>query len=254
MCCAIAAPGIVAGLLPQLMEQSGHHREMVPNPRWQNRVAAADGQPGGHICQRRIFDPLINQLFNKSLQGIHANIFPDKPGECFVKVFALDKRHAHCSKGSRCARESVILMKETPVDQWRIGTSLQELCNGVPLLHENLTGQHGIFRRIIDAVPDNLIVFYQSMVGVFREGKRGEIEGVNHRLVQNYKGCIFLAETREVVGEDIVTGNKLGITAKGIKFDKQLFADFPSLRGDKLFPVKAGTQSIDFPFLICFNI
>lgn len=123
-----------------------------------------------------------------------------------------------------------------------------------PCFHENLAGQCGIFRRIIDAVPDNLIVFYQSMVGVFREGKRGEIEGVNHRLVQNCKGCIFLAETREVVGEDIMTGNKLCAAAEGIKFNKQLFAYFPSLRGDKLFPVKAGPQPIDFPFLICFNI
>jgi hypothetical protein len=51
-----------------------------------------------------------------------------------------------------------------------------------------------------------------------------------------------------------MTGNKLGITAKGIEFGKQPFADLPAVRGNKLPPVQACAQPIDVPFLIGFNI
>ena len=109
-------------------------------------------------------------------------MFAGKPGEGLDQIVSGQQGNAHDPHGLGASGQLLVAGQASPIKQGNIGVAGPLPPQGLPLFAKDLAGEPSILDRIVDAVPDDLIVFYQPVVGVGGIGQGREEEGVDSRF------------------------------------------------------------------------
>ncbi len=190
----------------------------MPDPGRQDGIPAGNRQPGSYVGKRCMAQGPVQQSLDNIFHPTPAAMFYRQPGKGFIQIISFQKRNIHCRQGRSRSGKFFILMQKTSIEYRGIGTCSHLCSKGTPLLDKNFSGQQCILHGIVDTIPHQLIIFDQTVVRIFREGQRREIEGINCRFFQELQKRSKLPKARDIVVQDIVPKNKGCRMAKGIKF------------------------------------
>ena len=81
---------------------------------------------------------------------------------------------------------------------------------GLKLVGEQGCGQARVGDRVIDAFPDQFVVFDEAMIWVFWKGDRRKDQGIDDRKAEQRMAWRGLAQHAQVVSNQVVTENATG--------------------------------------------
>ena len=144
---------------------------MMPHPGRKYGVSTGNRKPCSDIGKWWKADTAIAQLIKKILQSFTADFFTNKPGKSLKEIVSFKKCNAHFFHRQRQAAKLYILMKKTAVEEGGIQVSIYLKLKRFPLFAEYPSCKFCVLNRIVHAVPDNLVIFDQTMIRIFRKGK-----------------------------------------------------------------------------------
>jgi len=90
------------------MQESRHLGKPVPDPWWQNGVAAGHRQPGGYISKNRTGEvPLMESLNQLQDRGFTTILFC-KSCKCLTQIIAFEQRDADGCQAIACTAKVLI--------------------------------------------------------------------------------------------------------------------------------------------------
>ena len=86
-------------------------------------------------------------------------------------------------------------------------------------VHQKVPGLHTVIDRVVQLICLEFVVLEESVIRPFREQQRGHIEGIDSnpfllivsKIVMNNAGALIVKQIFEIVVNDIVAANEIGI-------------------------------------------
>ena len=207
---AVAARGIVARHLAELVNEPGHVLERTVYPRRQHRVAAGDAQPGDDVGKRGV-ETRVAKIFGSELgEARPADRVRERSPER-VSGFVPGRTRCAADRFEHRAQTARRVAGQEEVEQGDVvGARLRKRAEGGLLVEEEREGKLGVPQRVVARVADELVVLDEPVVRVLRKGERRELERVHHRQAEEREAGVELAEDCEIVPANVVTEDEGG--------------------------------------------
>ena len=215
---ALAAPGaagVGAGGAAQALQQATRLRELVPDPRRQDRVAAGHGEPGEDVGQRPVrWGQGGRDFAGVNLAGVAGQTLVDGGvglgigGTLCIAQGGKEEVEAGCGAARSC--QPVPGGKEL-----RVGFG-QKLA----LIVEDFQGQAGVEFRVVDlSAPELavLVVLDEVVIGVAGKGEGTQQQRIDRRQIQQAQVRLGGPEVRQVESDQVVAEQEVGAVCQLVK-------------------------------------
>ena len=106
------------------------------------------------------------------------------------------------------------MLKAGPVKQQQLPVHGRK---GIHLIPEQDGGKPGIGNRVVDTFLHQFIIFHQPMVGIPGKGQGRQPQGIHDGFLKKSQIRGLLGHDRQIMEQDVVTGNAVGPMGKGIQ-------------------------------------